>query len=575
MSSQVSFHTVDEMEWSQPPEAATEKRLPSTAAGSGYRPARELPYELREHCVIYFEEGLYAQALNLLTTLVASGTSATTVAGALPRAFVPPPQHVGLAATLVVHPSLTTRASRDRLQASNAALRFLRTTNALVGPGNARFGAAFTFASTRRGGGRRRGGGTHEDSTEGGGRDVDAISIEMANAGSVWNLADDFWHASGWAFNCAVAYPHRWARWELWMSFMLDVLEADWKERAELDRAEDPDADGDVFETRVRGSIITGYLPSELGRYGGVRRVLRAIFADGSAKSLGEFKEVFPNETREKKGDGGGVKRKREARLDVDENMYGDYVDSEDEEDDGDGPASSPPQQSQTDSDGHESDDDVLDGAAPLGGMGALLLRQRLLSLLSAVADRLPETFTPLPTLYSSYAEHLRALPLATFSLFLSPSTLPHFVLPARLSLTQVLLRSLLPSTAPVPVHSASDPGSDSLTQATLEERFLPYASSSNAPASNAQTSILVEALLRAFQTHRGLEATDELREAVESGIAAREEKAKGGGGGRGRKKKDKAQEERGKGLGEEGVYLAASGARLRALVDSVFEEAT
>lgn len=72
MSSQVSFHTAYEthhpsssqtavrVELEQPA-ATTTARMAATAAAAArpaYRPAKPLPYELREHCLIYFEEEL-------------------------------------------------------------------------------------------------------------------------------------------------------------------------------------------------------------------------------------------------------------------------------------------------------------------------------------------------------------------------------------------------------------------------------------------------------------------------------------------------------------------------------------
>ena len=277
----------------------------------------------------------------------------------------------------MVHPSLTTRAStRDRLQASNNALVYLRTINRLVGPCNADFDTAFAFATSgggRRGPSQRQRSG-RQDSPEHEG-DVDAISSEYATSGSVWAKAEDFWHVVGWAFNCSVVHANRWARWKLWLGFMLDVLEDDWKERERRSRG-----GGDSDEI-LKASLIAAYLPSELSRYGGKRRVVRAIFADGSVKSLNEFKEVFRNETRER---GSGVKRKRGPQVNVDEENYGDYVDSEDDEGlmIGLGRATASPDHDETAS--AERVESGTDESVTHGDLESLLLRQRLLSLVGA-----------------------------------------------------------------------------------------------------------------------------------------------------------------------------------------------
>ena len=61
MSSPNSFHTVPNMPMSQASaglatEGSTEDAPP--VERPRYRPAKQIPFELREHCVIYFEEEL-------------------------------------------------------------------------------------------------------------------------------------------------------------------------------------------------------------------------------------------------------------------------------------------------------------------------------------------------------------------------------------------------------------------------------------------------------------------------------------------------------------------------------------
>ncbi|KAI9844438.1 MAG: hypothetical protein M1838_002196 [Thelocarpon superellum] len=544
-----------------------------------YRSAKELPYELREHCVIYFEEELYSQGLSLLKSLVTAGNS-TSDPSSTP-AFRPPPQHLALAATLVVHPTLTTRAaSRDRIIASNEALSLLRATLQVFGPTNANFRAAFAFVGPgggRRGPSHRRGGGGDEDSPESE-DNVDAINTELAKHGSLWSLGEDFWHVVGWALNCSVAHPHRWARWKLWLDVMLDILEQDWLDREDL-AAEKASKDAGAESSReieeiFTTSLIVKYLPTELGRYGGNRRVVRAIFADGSAKSMNEFKEVFRNETKEIKKDA-DTKRNRASRVNVDEEHYGDYFDDDVDDDIDDvgyaDDASRPPT-------GLDSSEAEVEKAAPrkpddastcFGDLESILLRQRLLALLSSLASTLPTHFTTLESLYSTYVEHLRPLDLPTFSLFTSPTMLPYISSAARSSMTQLLLRSLISSTAPFPRQPPATPSStstgpqqaqqDDLSQETLEQCFLPYSANTSSVMDNAKVSLLVEALLRLLDLHVGVTPTPALRDAVERGIRAREARAKPSG----RRREDVKRAE-----DLAGVYLKASAARLRAFVE-------
>lgn len=162
---------------------------------------------------------------------------------------------------------------------------------------------------------------------------MDHINLSIANAGSLWVSAEDFWHVVGWALNCSVAYPRRWARWKLWLEFITTVLQDDWKQRKQIvskKQLEDPNFSHGSAETILADSMIVRYLPGASSGYGGQRRIIRSIFADGSTKAQREFSPVFKNETKDWKEDT-GVKRKREAKVNVDEDDYGDYMDSDEE----------------------------------------------------------------------------------------------------------------------------------------------------------------------------------------------------------------------------------------------------
>ncbi|KAI9699761.1 MAG: hypothetical protein M1836_002796 [Candelina mexicana] len=570
MSSQTSFFTAQEMSSSQlsdppsevsPPSDLSLER-PKQASQSRYRPAKQLPYQLREHCLIYFEEGLYSQGLTLLLNILSAGTSTKTPSGDSVPAFAPPHQHLSLAATLAIHPSLTTRASSiERVRASNTALRLLRLSNKLLGPLNANFATAFTFANPsglRRSTGQRRRV-TDADSPSSN-EDLDTVNIALAKAGSLWTRAEDFWHVVGWAFNCSVLWPKRWARWKLWLEFMLDVLRDDWEERVRMVEERTDWIDGVDF---LEESMIIKYLSSDFSRYGGNRRVIRAVFADGSPKSLNEFKEIFKKETSERIINN-GIK-KLAVKVNVDEEVYGDYVEPDEDSDDEEAQSLEPPFSSQT-------SDDVLptqpqngnavhqssitpNGATPLGGMDSLQLRQRFLALLSLTSASLPRSFTPLQSLYDLYVEHIRPLPLPTFSLLLSPST-PYLLPSALSSLSQLLLRSLLASNAPLP----DTDDEDELTQEVLEKCYLPYAANTKRAEDNAKVSLLVEGLLRLSMKHGILIGTAGLREAVDEGIRARE----------GKVRDDGRRSRGGEKGGEEMSWLKASAGRMRALVGMI-----
>lgn len=239
---------------------------------TSHRQVKLLPYELREHCMIYFEEGLCrlpkalvttrsligdtdCQALNLLTALL---TSASASSVQIP-VILPPPQHLTLIATLAVHPTLTTRAKTfDKIQASNLALQYLQLVLKHVGPLQSNLDEAFAFTgqgTLSRRGGRRRVTGEEASPVDGG---FGRINNELASAGSLWARADNFWHVVGWCCNCSVLHKKRWERWSAWLSYMIDVLEADWEAR-------EPTRGNDAYAK----SLILKYIDSARAASGG------------------------------------------------------------------------------------------------------------------------------------------------------------------------------------------------------------------------------------------------------------------------------------------------------------------
>ena len=482
--------------------------------------------------MIYFEEGLHCQALNLLTTALVSGS---TSCSPLPT-FLPPPQYIALIATLAVHPTLTTRAKTlDRIQAADLALRYLRLLLNHAGPVNGSFSEAFSFHSlgfsSRRGGsGRRRTTGESVNLPANGDQDIDT---ELANAESLWARVEDFWQIVGWSFNCSILHKRRWERWNPWLTYMLEVLEADWDAR-------EP---GVADESREK-SLIMRYINSGTTTTGRQRKVLRAIFADGRTKAVAEFGEIWRNETKELKKD--TDVKKADKKIDIEADNYGDYMDDEDEEDleESAGELSSSPEPTS------QSQDSVPNIAEDLGGMDSINLRLRLLSLLSKVSAILPNDFTDLATLYDNFLEHFRSLPIHAFFLIISPTTLRVFTPAAASSLTQYILRSLIAAAAPLSLN-------DNLSQDVLEANYLPYAANTTSIVDNTRVSLCIETLLRLLDIHVGLDWTPRLQEAAEAGIKARGAKV--------RKKQTKRGTDGDAGC--DGMWLAGSAERIMGVV--------
>ncbi|KAL1886516.1 hypothetical protein Plec18167_000447 [Paecilomyces lecythidis] len=506
------------------------------AALPTYRPAKPLPFELRQHCGIYFEEKLYTQALDLLLSILTSGTVASGTA------FIPSPQHLALAATFIVHPSTTTRAkTTEEREAANAALRLLRLTNTLVGPIAAKLDTAFSFRrfdSSSRHGGRRRA----DDSAasrELRDEETEPLNLEMGQNGSLWFRAEDFWHAVGWAFNCSVLHPKRWERWQLWLQFMCEVLEDDWNERIkqleEMDTGTEPATPSRRRERLLKQSMIYRYLASGSAGHGQNRRILRAIFADGSGNAKNEFCEIFKNELKEPKRDEETLK-KRQANVNIDQDEYGDYLSKdEDESDETDTTSRMRPKRPRRTKNKDQPEDipdvaviitnsvsDTLyanGGVSSFGGFQSLALRQRLLHILSMVAEHMPKTFMPLEELYHLFVENIRHLPLPAFQSFVSPNVLPHFSPAEHSTLCEFLLFRMRESDAP-------DTDEPYLNQKKLEECYLPWAANTTTAVDNAKMSILLESLLSLLAQDGLLSITEELKQAVVEGIQARTDKA-------------------------------------------------
>ncbi|KAL4932773.1 uncharacterized protein BDV17DRAFT_253720 [Aspergillus undulatus] len=499
-------------------------------------PAKRLPFELVQHVTIFFEEKLHTQALGLLLNVLTTDSKAST------PIIIPSPQHLALAATFLVHPSTTGRPkTNEEEEAPSVSLRLLRLVNNLVGPINAQFGRAFAFRhfETSRHGGRRH----FDDSTTNGlaangekRLDLDKdIDIDLANSASVWSRAEDFWHAVGWAFNCAVLHPARWEHWRNWLEFMCEVLEEDWDERWRR-REEDPSHNDRI----LKESMVFQYITNSNAGFGRNRRILRSVFADGTASSANEFREVFHRELKlsQKKASKEKESRKRGAAVNIDAEEYGDfYLRSDEEEEDGSSgreskrprreratrstrktaaAAATPTSNPTTDS---RTTPDPTHASSLLGDATSLALRQRLIHLLSTVSQFFPKDFMDLQDLYHFLVEFIRPLPLPIYQAFISPLALPYFSPAAHSTLAEYILFNLRETSAP-------QTDDEYLTQAKLEKCFLPYATASSSLSDNVKMSLALEALIILLADSNMLHVTEKTKRLTSQGIIRRAQNA-------------------------------------------------
>ncbi|KAJ5082785.1 hypothetical protein N7532_011828 [Penicillium argentinense] len=554
-----------------------------------YRKPKYLRFELGQHIGIFFEEKLYTQALNLLFNTLASGSYAS------PDCIIPLPPHLAIAVTFLVHPTTTTRAtSSEEQHAAHVALRLLRLLGTLVSPREAKLNTAFAF--------------THDQFTRSGRRIHDedgfnnprtgenrSLGVKIGEEESLWSRAEDFWHAVGWSFNCSMLHPERWERWQIWLEYMCDVLLDDWDEREFIFKQRQAESKVVSQETTplapkketvsqkernkaarekryedtaiLRESLLFQYISAGEG-YGKHRRIMRAVFADGSSHSVNEFRQIFPKELKPAKSDRKPEKaKKRERDVNIDQEEYGDYL-AQDDTDDGattgaeqDKPPGLGSRRSKRtrrgtrkakDPSGNESVDGTAGpgialaqhdvGVSPMGALDSLDLRKRLMFLLSRVSQQIPEEFLSILDLYHLFVEQIRHLPLPTFQAFISPYILPGLAQNLRkdpgsdenqtpceeqtwrevqgsdaeaTTLCELLLFSMLESAAP-------QTGEEYLDQNKLEKCFLPFAAANASVVDNAKISILLEALLVLLAGSGGLVLRPSLQEAVQVGIKHR-----------------------------------------------------
>jgi hypothetical protein len=512
-----------------------------------YRPRRNRMYVLRYTFVLQqltLTTSTDEPAFQRLESLLISGI----VTSSLPSkpqgptfnspSGIPSLSILTLASTMVVHPHFTTRPiTTSHSAASHTALSYLHSVNSIVGPLNSNLGDAFAFAISPAI--RKRMTSASETS-----KDHHAVvNTPYVKEASVFSAGEDFWAVVGWAFNCSVLYPKRWIVWQSWLEFMVEVLEDDWAERRRLAGRTSPNGtanstpsstpgDGPEVEILEKSTIAT-YLSRTRDSGTAKERVVRSIFARGSERDIAEFKEVFVNETKEKKKNTG----KKSAKLDVDKGQYGDYADEDTDEDLDQGedmiPTSSmeaPSSDLEDDDDDKEDTTESKDLTAPFGGSSALSLRHRLITLLSSVSDILPTSSTSISQLYTSLSSHIKPLPLSIFPFFLTstPRSLAPLSPAPSPEHTSAIIESLLLSLLTDKAPTRRDRGD--LNQAILEHHYLPYTANTNSVADNAKVSLCFEVLIHWLAQHAdgGIIWSGHFQESVEKGVKARQDKAKG-----------------------------------------------
>lgn len=409
--------------------------------------------------------------------------------------------------------------------------------------------SAFAFSDERS---RRR---TSDDREANATPDPDSYAEQLAGLPSthqaLWYRATDFWHIVGWAFNCSVAHKKRWERWKLWLELMLDFLEAEWAARLRLSKSENDD------KNRLTESLLWHYVSREdPTNRANRRRMVKAIFAMATLESETHYPEVWKGETTELKRT-----KPNEAlpnALDFENGGAETILRNDEDEVMEDAPRTpTDPLTTRKVRAGYAEAQTLQDrdavivrsseeAVSQLGGINSVHLRQRLIALLVQVAEALPGKFAKLADLFDPLEDELTPLPTMTYNLLLSSSKL---VGATRIAMLAKLL-------LPFVKEGLHDYTTIEPTQSDLEEDFLPRRARTQSYAMNAKFSLVVEHMFMHMMSTNSLQATDDLRSAVERGIKERLS-VRGQG-----KKGSKFEEHQGK------VMLEASAERLLGLLE-------
>ncbi|RVD81615.1 uncharacterized protein DFL_009471 [Arthrobotrys flagrans] len=303
---------VDDMMGVDEPELDASTHGPSLGTQASVK-AVPLPKAVLDKLIYTLEEGMDSKALDFLAHISYAGISTPLKPSEDKKEIqIPPPDVFSVITNISLHPTYTTRQTGNlETDVAIKASKYLRTLTRIAGATNCNLQTAWQFKrskssssvytedpTTRRTRNRnavKTGAAGRKGRQKAGQQDIDITpfaNLDIANEESVFNLCDDIWSVIGWALVCSCVYKKRWDVWRDFLELLIEVLTNDFQERIEA-AAENP------RDVDLQGSLITaiGFLPDLRGA-AGYKRIVRAIFANGSEKSRNEWTPVFPKETK-------------------------------------------------------------------------------------------------------------------------------------------------------------------------------------------------------------------------------------------------------------------------------------
>ena len=462
------------------------------------------------------------------------------------------------------------------------AVNYLKAIDRQVGSSNASFYEAFTF--TRASGSSSAQGLVHhrksskrkfqvegavlppstsnidtdEPSSPSNSDDDLPVNTTLAKSGSLYNAAEGFWPTVGWAFNTSIRHPQRWSYWKQWISLMLSFLDketsgnitpvppqANTETNPILIVSSSPDEPSSPTEGPSLSSLYLSEV--DLTSRASMRKISRAVFADGSQQSLSEFHEIWPGETLPPKTSELSKRSGDRKKLDLDEGEFGDYWD--DEADDevihvamkqetGRQRTSGRTirqrgkyhvnmnldhglEAKEVDEADHGNHDDY-NPTKRIGGIDSLILRRQVLAWVANAIPSIKAGTRALGEFVDLIGEFVKPLPLPVFTFIISPqpaAVSPCFsdVVLARLHMS--ILHTLLASTYTALFQDVLP------NQEVLQAWYLRLSTTSSNVTDLAKLYLLLEALTRILWKKDMLRPDAGLAGAVEEGNSVRKSK--------------------------------------------------
>ncbi|BFZ65300.1 hypothetical protein YB2330_006465 [Saitoella coloradoensis] len=452
-------------------------------------PATLLPPKLAHLAEVCFEEEQYSKGISFLLNTTSYGP------------FVLPPVHLGLIATLLVHPRADAETNETELSVRLAAEQLLSD---LVNRGQDKWFEAWSLMSKGRAAAGSRGsrarlrdavileGSDAEDD------DDDERLGPLGGGESVFARVDSIWSLLGFGLWTSCSSGPTSQQWQLWRRLVLHVVQV-----LEHDLGAGQD---------VQGSLVMQYLRQADPTRPNFHAALRTIFANDKEEdeAYNNWRDLYADHK---------LRKRRPSSSQTEDAASSQLISSQ---------LSSSQRSSAKDRSFSSSPMTVDDEALEIwGGLDALNIRTRLISILFTVAS----ATNTIDTLITSLSSYITPLPPSQFCLWVRRITLAPAPAPGNTAQAlQLKLHIHLAPLQSLATFSGAGRGALVLNEDFLVSRVLPCtARRTTSLVDVARISFLVESLFRTWLVSNSPLKTgrEELRGIVEKGVGDRKAKLK------------------------------------------------